>query len=47
MVIQKMNIIAIAQKMLLRKSLQPLIDSGVIGLTEKKPSSPNQKYYTK
>jgi Predicted transcriptional regulator containing an HTH domain and an uncharacterized domain shared with the mammalian protein Schlafen len=27
--------------------IQPLIYSGVIGLTEKKPSSPNQKYYTK
>lgn len=27
--------------------IQPLIDSGVIGLTEKKRSSPNQKYYTK
>ena len=43
MVIQKMNIIAIAQKMLLRKSLQPLIDSGVIGLTEKKAIEPESE----
>ena len=43
MVIQKMNIIAIAQKMLLRKNLQPLIDSGVIGLTEKKAIEPESE----
>ena len=30
----------------INKYIRPLIDSGKIGLTEPKKSSPNQKYYT-